>query len=318
MMKRGVKTLLLTLKGGNKNMKKKLLSITLAFAITLSGAAALPTGASAASNLSSNLGIVEISTSLIKTEVAAFDEFQKATWENINIGTKKAGEMNKFQIELAEIQKLAKVKDAEVNLERAKAEFNQLRTKNPQLAKQKLDEAHRKFEQARVRAGEEFKLQAQKIQTDFARERSKIKSMTSQNDKVMKDKGTKVRKTTGVEEVQNAIVLVNEYKNNKVDSIQDYAVAEKETNKISAQILEREYFINKLDTEIMKIKNNLSDKGYRAKMDALNKEYQLQSIKLQDQYAKIRVNENQRYQAVNKRAQDSISLLKLRLKTISK
>ncbi|MCM3094370.1 hypothetical protein M3588_25590 [Cytobacillus sp. AMY 15.2] len=299
-------------------MKKKLLSITLAFAITLSGAAALPTGASAASNLSSNLGIVEISTSLIKTEVAAFDEFQKATWENINIGTKKAGEMNKFQIELAEIQKLAKVKDAEVNLERAKAEFNQLRTKNPQLAKQKLDEAHRKFEQARVRAGEEFKLQAQKIQTDFARERSKIKSMTSQNDKVMKDKGTKVRKTTGVEEVQNAIVLVNEYKNNKVDSIQDYAVAEKETNKISAQILEREYFINKLDTEIMKIKNNLSDKGYRAKMDALNKEYQLQSIKLQDQYAKIRVNENQRYQAVNKRAQDSISLLKLRLKTISK
>lgn len=318
MMKRGVKTLLLTLKGGNKNMKKKLLSITLAFAITLSGAAALPTGASAASNLSSNLGVVEISTSLIKTEVAAFDEFQKATWENINIGTKKAGEMNKFQIELAEIQKLAKVKDAEVNLERAKAEFNQLRTKNPQLAKQKLDEAHRKFEQARVRAGEEFKLQAQKIQTDFARERSKIKSMTSQNDKVMKDKGTKVRKTTGVEEVQNAIVLVNEYKNNKVDSIQDYAVAEKETNKISAQILEREYFINKLDTEIMKIKNNLSDKGYRAKMDALNKEYQLQSNKLQDQYAKIRDNENQRYQAVNKRAQDSISLLKLRLKTISK
>jgi len=318
MMKRGVKTLLLTLKGGNKNMKKKLLSITLAFAITLSGAAALPTGASAASNLSSNLGIVEISTSLIKTEVAAFDEFQKATWENINIGTKKAGEMNKFQIELAEIQKLAKVKDAEVNLERAKAEFNQLRTKNPQLAKQKLDEAHRKFEQARVRAGEEFKLQAQKIQTDFARERSKIKSMTSQNDKVMKDKGTKVRKTTGVEEVQNAIVLVNEYKNNKVDSIQDYAVAEKETNKISAQILEREYFISKLDTEIMKIKNNLSDKGYRAKMDALNKEYQLQSNKLQEQYAKIRVNENQRYQAVNKRAQDSISLLKLRLKTISK
>ncbi|MCM3707885.1 hypothetical protein M3205_19645 [Cytobacillus firmus] len=299
-------------------MKKKLLSITLAFAITLSGAAALPTGASAASNLSSNLGVVEISTSLIKTEVAAFDEFQKATWENINIGTKKAGEMNKFQIELAEIQKLAKVKDAEVNLERAKAEFNQLRTKNPQLAKQKLDEAHRKFEQARVRAGEEFKLQAQKIQTDFARERSKIKSMTSQNDKVMKDKGTKVRKTTGVEEVQNAIVLVNEYKNNKVDSIQDYAVAEKETNKISAQILEREYFINKLDTEIMKIKNNLSDKGYRAKMDALNKEYQLQSNKLQDQYAKIRDNENQRYQAVNKRAQDSISLLKLRLKTISK
>ncbi|MCS0824660.1 hypothetical protein NX029_11825 [Cytobacillus firmus] len=299
-------------------MKKKLLTITLASAITLSGAAALPTGASAASNLSSNLGVVEISTSLIKTEVAAFDEFQKATWENINIGTKKAGEMNKFQIELAEIQKLAKVKDAEVNLERAKAEFNQLRTKNPQLAKQKLDEAHRKFEQARVRAGEEFKLQAQKIQTDFARERSKIKSMTSQNDKVMKDKGTKVRKTTGVEEVQNAIVLVNEYKNNKVDSIQDYAVAEKETNKISAQILEREYFINKLDTEIMKIKNNLSDKGYRAKMDALNKEYQLQSNKLQDQYAKIRVNENQRYQAVNKRAQDSISLLKLRLKTISK
>lgn len=226
--------------------------------------------------------------------------------------------MNKFQIELAEIQKLAKVKDAEVNLERAKAEFNQLRTKNPQLAKQKLDEAHRKFEQARVRAGEEFKLQAQKIQTDFARERSKIKSMTSQNDKVMKDKGTKVRKTTGVEEVQNAIVLVNEYKNNKVDSIQDYAVAEKETNKISAQILEREYFISKLDTEIMKIKNNLSDKGYRAKMDALNKEYQPQSNKLQEQYAKIRVNENQRYQAVNKRAQDSISLLKLRLKTISK
>lgn len=300
------------------NMNKKLLSITLASAITFSGAAALPTGASAASNLSSNLGVVEISTSLIKTEVAAFDEFQKATWENINIGTKKAGEMNKFQIELAEIQKLAKVKDAEVNLERAKAEFNQLRTKNPQLAKQKLDEAHRKFEQARVRAGEEFKLQAQKIQTDFARERSKIKSMTSQNDKVMKDKGTKVRKTTGVEEVQNAIVLVNEYKNNKVDSIQDYAVAEKETNKISAQILEREYFINKLDTEIMKIKNNLSDKGYRAKMDALNKEYQLQSNKLQDQYAKIRDNENQRYQAVNKRAQDSISLLKLRLKTISK
>lgn len=318
MMKLGVKNSNHNLIGGNKNMKKKLLSITLASAITLSGAAALPTGASAASNLSSNLGVVEISTSLIKTEVAAFDEFQKATWENINIGTKKAGEMNKFQIELAEIQKLAKVKDAEVNLERAKAEFNQLRTKNPQLAKQKLDEAHRKFEQARVRAGEEFKFQAQKIQTDFARERSKIKSMTSQKDKVMKDKGTKVRKTTGVEEVQNAIVLVNEYKNNKVDSIQDYAVAEKETNKISAQILEREYFINKLDTEIMKIKNNLSDKGYRAKMDALNKEYQLQSNKLQDQYAKIRDNENQRYQAVNKRAQDSISLLKLRLKTISK
>ncbi|MBU8772015.1 hypothetical protein [Cytobacillus oceanisediminis] len=299
-------------------MKKKLLSITLASAITLSGAAALPTGASAASNLSSNLGVVEISTSLIKTEVAAFDEFQKATWENINIGTKKAGEMNKFQIELAEIQKLAKVKDAEVNLERAKAEFNQLRTKNPQLAKQKLDEAHRKFEQARLRAGEELKFQAQKIQTDFARERSKIKSMTSQNDIVMKDKGTRVRKTTGVEEVQNAIVLVNEYKNNKVDSIQDYAVAEIETNKISAQILEREYFINKLDTEIMKIKNNLSDKGYRAKMDAMNKEYQLQSNKLQDQYAKIRVNENQRYQAVNKRAQDSISLLKLKLKSVNK
>lgn len=304
--------------GGKKNMKKKLLSITLASAITLSGAAALPTGASATSNLSSNLGVVEISTSLIKTEVAAFDEFQKATWENINIGTKKVGEKNKFQIELSEIQKLAKVKDAEVNLERAKAEFNQLRTKNPQLAKQKLDEAHRKFEQARVRAGEEFKLQAQKIQTDFARERSKIKSMTSQNDKVIKDKGTKVRKTTGVEEVQNAIVLVNEYKNFKVDSIQDQAVAEREINKITAEILERQYFINKVDTEIMKIKNILSEKGYRAKIDSLNKEYQLQSKKLQDQYAKIRVNENQRYQVVNKRAQDSISLLKLRLKSVSK
>ncbi|RBP95428.1 hypothetical protein DFO70_103471 [Cytobacillus firmus] len=158
--------------------------------------------------------------------------------------------MNKFQIELAEIQKLAKVKDAEVNLERAKAEFNQLRTKNPQLAKQKLDEAHRKFEQARVRAGEEFKLQAQQIQTDFTRERSKIKSMTAQNDKVIKDKGTKVRKTMGAEEVQNAIVLVNEYKNIKVGSIQDQAVAEREINKISAEILERQYFINKLDVAL--------------------------------------------------------------------
>lgn len=304
--------------GGNKNMKKKLLSITLASAITLSGAAALPTGTSVASNLLSNLGVVEINTGLIKTEVAAFDEFQKATWENINICTKKAGEMNKFQIELAEVQKLAKVKDAEVNLERAKAEFNHLRKQNPQLAKQKLDEAYRKFEQVRVKAGEEFKLQAQKIQTDFARERSKIKSMTAQNDKVIKDKGTKVRKTIGAEEVQNAIVLVNEYKNIKVVSIQDQAVAEKEINKITAEILERQYFINKLDTEIMKIKNTLSEKGYLAKIDSLNKEYQLQSKKLQDQYAKIRVNENQLYQVVNKRAQDSISLLKLMLKTISK
>lgn len=142
--------------------------------------------------------------------------------------------------------------------------------------------------------------------------------MTSQNDKVIKDKGTKVRKTTGVEEVQNAIVLVNEYKNFKVDSIQDQAVAEREINKITAEILERQYFINKVDTEIMKIKNILSEKGYRAKIDSLNKEYQLQSKKLQDQYAKIRVNENQRYQVVNKRAQDSISLLKLRLKSVSK
>ena len=250
--------------------------------------------------------------------MAAFDEFQKATWENINISTKKACEMNKFQIQLAEVQKLAKVKDAEVNLERAKAEFNQLRTHNPQLAKQKLDEAHRKFEQARVRAGEEFKLQTQKIQTDFARERSKIKSMIAQNDKVIKDKGTKVRKTTEIEEIQNTIVLVNEYKSIKIGSIQDHAVAEREINKISAEILERQYFIKKLDTEIMKIKNILSEKGYRAKMDSLNKEYQLESKKLQEQYAKIRDNETQLYQTVNKRAQDSISLLKLMLKTISK